>query len=103
MRAPTSNGNLLQRLDLLLPKDEDEAYTKEFSVFKRKLMSIAAAHPKLKLVAGEPLLQQQQQQRFMSGKDLAELVRFLVGAANANMFGDVQVFMNHFSTVRVRY
>ena len=80
-------------------------------MFKRKLMSIAAAHPKLKLVAGEPLLQQQQQQqlqqqqqqRFMSGKDLAELVRFLVGAANANMFGDVQVFMNHFSTVRVRY
>ena len=81
-------------------------------MFKRKLMSIAAAHPKLKLAAGEPLLQQQQQQqlqqqqqqqRFMSGKDLAELVRFLVGAANANMFGDVQVFMNHFSTVRVRY
>ncbi|EPT27352.1 guanylate-binding protein, N-terminal domain-containing protein [Toxoplasma gondii ME49] len=36
----------------------------------------------------------------MSGKDVADLLRFLVRAANLNMFENVQIFMNHFSTVR---
>lgn len=38
----------------------------------------------------------------MSGKDVAALLKFLVRAANLNMFEDIQIFMNHFSTVRVR-
>ncbi|PHJ21634.1 guanylate-binding n-terminal domain-containing protein, partial [Cystoisospora suis] len=36
----------------------------------------------------------------MSGKDVAALLKFLVRAANLNMFEDIQIFMNHFSTVR---
>ncbi|PFH31590.1 guanylate-binding protein, N-terminal domain-containing protein [Besnoitia besnoiti] len=36
----------------------------------------------------------------MSGKDIADLLRFLVRAANLNMFEDVEIFMNHFSSVR---
>ncbi|OEH77850.1 guanylate binding domain-containing protein [Cyclospora cayetanensis] len=68
LKAPTSSGHLLQRLDRLMPEDEDPDYRTAFDAVRRR--------------------------------DLAELVRFLVAAANANMFEDVQVFMNHFSTVR---
>ncbi|CDJ44699.1 hypothetical protein ETH_00036040, partial [Eimeria tenella] len=113
LRAPTEKGSLLQRLDLLLPADEDPSYAAAAAAFKQQLFAAAAANPKRKLAAGQPMLslhqqqplqqlqqQQQQQQVYMSGRDLAELTRFLVAAANANMFGDVQVFMNHFSTVR---
>ncbi|KAL8430406.1 hypothetical protein Efla_007766 [Eimeria flavescens] len=116
-KAPTEKSSLLQRLDLLQKADQDESYAAAFEAFRMQLLKTAAANPKMKLAPQETLLsadgnphqhihnqqqqqQQQQQQVYMSGRDLAELTRFLVAAANANMFEDVHVFMNHFSTVR---
>eukprot|EP01053_Blabericola_migrator_P001207 Blabericola_migrator_1__1206@NODE_1309_length_4841_cov_86_500628_g881_i0_p1_GENE_NODE_1309_length_4841_cov_86_500628_g881_i0NODE_1309_length_4841_cov_86_500628_g881_i0_p1_ORF_typecomplete_len562_score95_10GBP/PF02263_19/3_4e29_NODE_1309_length_4841_cov_86_500628_g881_i02651950 len=79
--VPAGDSETLQKLDKVDPRDLDKSYIKEMNAFRSRLYRRATLHPKVKggskVAEGGDLAIAP-----MSGEDLADLLEFLVDAAN---------------------
>ncbi|KAF8819792.1 guanylate-binding protein, N-terminal domain-containing protein [Cardiosporidium cionae] len=94
----------MQRLDCLSNKEISSDYLKELDVFRRRLFERALRIYKSRRDSRASILQNSfdtiHGSDMLSGADLADILRFLVRAANQNYFGDIDVFMDQFLQVR---